>query len=137
LIVERLRGPPQAIESLAELPNGRLPINVRHKVLRQLHEDRLIYVGCDESAIDVQATHLETMLSSEREHEVDRLVVDRRTEEIPRDIDLLKIAQHDEPCLPLAGALSLQVHLALKDLMTTRDVLPENWLAHSNEGLLG
>jgi hypothetical protein len=27
-----------------------------------------------------------------------------------------------------AGALSLQVHLALKDLMTTRDVLPENWL---------
>jgi hypothetical protein len=68
------------------------------------------------------------MLSSEREHEVDRLVIDRRTEEIPRDIDLLKIAQHDEPCLPLAGALSLQVHLALKDLMTTRNVLPENWL---------
>ena len=93
-----------------------------------------IYTGssmsavADESAIDVQTTHLESMLSSEREHEVDRLVVDRRTEEIPRDIDLLKIAQHDEPCLPLAGALSLQVHLALKDLMTTRDVLPENWL---------
>jgi hypothetical protein len=68
------------------------------------------------------------MLSSEREHQIDGLVVNRRTEKIPRDIHLLEIAQHDEPCLPLASPLSLQVHLALKDLVTTRDVSPENWL---------
>jgi hypothetical protein len=127
-VVESFWRSTQAIESLAQLPNRGLAINIRQQILWQLHVDGLIYVGSNEGAIDIEATHLEAMLSSEREHQIDGLVVDRRTEEIPRDIHFLKITQHDEPCLPLAGALSLQVHLALKDLMTTRDVSPENWL---------
>ena len=127
-VIESLRRSTQAIESLAQLPNGRLSINVRQQILRQLHVDGLIYVGSNEGAIDVEATHFEAMLSSEREHQIDGLVVDSGAEEVLGKINLLKITQNNESSLALASTLCLQIHLALKNLMTTRDLASENRL---------
>ena len=69
-------------------------------------------------AVDIQSTHLETMLRCKRKHKIDGLVVDSTTEKIAIRIRSLEISKSDKTSLALVQVtggvtLAVEIHLGL------------------------